>query len=91
MLEHTNELEPTMWEINAINKLMNCSPKEQAEDLIKEFKTLGLSEITATACALKVCNTVLENTMHNYFRQEHWKEVREILFYQPLGTTEKIF
>ena len=91
MLEHTNELEPTMNEINIINKLMNCSPQEQADELIQEFKTLGLSDITATACALNVCKKVLENTLHNYFRQEHWKAVKEILYYNPIGVTEKIF
>ena len=91
MLEHTNELERTIGEINSMNKLMNCSPQEEAESLIKSFMDLHLSEIVAIACSLKVCNSVLDNTLHNYFRQEHWKAVRTILLYKPIGNTTKIF
>lgn len=91
MLEHTNELEPTFGEANAINHILNTSPKEEAERLLNEFKVLGLSHITSTACAIKVCENVLNTYPHNYFRHEHWKAVKTLLLYNPIGLTEKIF
>jgi hypothetical protein len=91
MLEHTNELEPTIGEANAINHILNTSPKEEAERLLNEFKVLGLSHITSTACAVKVCENVLNTYPHNYFRHEHWKAVKTLLLYNPIGLTEKIF
>jgi hypothetical protein len=86
MLEHYNELEPI-----ESKEYKKPTSRQEAERLLNEFKALGLSHIVSTACAVKVCENVLNSTVHNYFTQEHWKQVKKDLLYNPIGNTELIF
>jgi hypothetical protein len=79
MLEHTNELEATTL------------ASKVAENFINDFKTLGLSHITATACGVKSVEKILAIGGLSPIVKSFYKDVKKELLYNPIGNTDLIF